>query len=90
MRGGVAQRRWWDRQRLYFQAQYLLGAIDDATYLTHPWRYRAPAELQLLKGLRSDAQGDAAAALAGYRAWQATPLWQRDEFPNPVWREFVA
>jgi len=86
----AAERRWWDRQRLYYQAQYLLGNIDDATYLQHPWRYYAPAELLLMKAIHAEDHGEPATAVANYRAWLALPEWQRDDFPSATWNEFAA
>jgi hypothetical protein len=81
--------RWDNRQRYYYQASYLMGTIDDAAYLVHPWKLFAPAELWLLKGIRADLQGRSADAVAAYTAWNAIPYYQQDEYPNPAWHVFV-
>ena len=77
------------QQQLCYQASYLLGEIDDATFLQQPWKIYVQAQLKLMQALRADHLGHQEQAISAYTAWQALPSYTRDDFPNPVWIEFV-
>ncbi|MBD3241104.1 MAG: hypothetical protein GF331_11005 [Chitinivibrionales bacterium] len=58
-------------RRLWFEAAYLSGRIDEKQFLDQPYAMRAQWRLKLLEAIRNDMQGNTAAALQGYRAWQS-------------------
>jgi hypothetical protein len=64
------QRRYSYKQQLWHQAAYLAGAIEDSAFLAQPYRLFANDHLLLLRALRDDIAGCAAAAIAGYRAFR--------------------
>lgn len=71
------EQRWNDRQRPWHRASYLLGEIDEATFLAQPLAQFTPAELLLLRAARADLAGDHAQAQVDYAAYVALPTWER-------------
>nr|MBA3847041.1 hypothetical protein [Planctomycetota bacterium] len=83
-------RRWFDRQRPWHLARYLLGEIDEAGLRAQPYCQYAEADLLLAQAVLAERRGDRAAASASYRAWADLPRWRRDDVVEPVSEEFVA
>ena len=80
-------------QRLWHLAGFLDGTLTADQLLAQPYRAEAEAWLRIATGLRADAAGDAVAARAAYRAFQALPLPERllaDFSPDPAVERFVA
>ena len=80
-------------QRLWHLAALIRGEITAERFLAQPYRAEAGAWLHLATGLRADIDGDAPAARAAYRAFQALPLEKRllEDFTfSPVVERFVA
>jgi tRNA A-37 threonylcarbamoyl transferase component Bud32 len=67
----------WQAQRPWHAARYMLGEIDEATYLSQPACGHASAALLLLRAMRAELAGNPAAALTDYRAYLALPLHKR-------------
>jgi hypothetical protein len=78
------------QQRLLYQARFLLGEATEAEFLAQPFRLYAPAQLILMQALRADHAGQVDVARSKYQAWLAIPTYQRAQFPDLAWSEFVA
>jgi hypothetical protein len=78
------------QQRLAFDAKLLSGAIDAPAYLAQPVQLFTRARLQLLEAMRAELAGDGAGAVTHYRAWLASPEYERGERPDPVLNRLVA
>ena len=83
------QARWNNRQRPWYVARYLLGEIDEATFLAQPFALQADADLALLQAVHADHAGDPGAADA-YRRWLALPSWRRNLFAPTIEDAFVS
>ena len=77
-------------QRPCFDARLLTGQIDANAFLAQPARIFEQPRLQLLQAMRAELSGDHADALAHYRSWQESPLYERGECPDVVLIRFVA
>ncbi|MBA3686022.1 MAG: hypothetical protein H0W72_12405 [Planctomycetes bacterium] len=73
----AAEHRWTHRQRIWHQAMYLLGTIDEQAFLGQPNRSQADAEMLVLRAMRREVAGRRAEALADWRAYLAKPTWRR-------------
>ncbi|HYE06175.1 MAG TPA: serine/threonine-protein kinase [Planctomycetota bacterium] len=82
--------RWFERQRAWHLARYVLGEIDEAGLRSQPYRQFAEADLLLAQAVMAERRGDRAAAVASYGAWSDIPRWRRAEAIDPVCEEFVA
>jgi hypothetical protein len=82
-------RRYIHEQRPWHNAMYLLGQIDQQTYLSQPSRVFAPADRMVLDGVRCDLEGKAEAALREYRGYLDIPLYRRGTYIEPVINRFV-
>lgn len=80
-------------QRLWHFAALISGKIPTERFLAQPYRAEATAWLHLATALRAEIDGNAPAAHAAYRAFQALPLEMRllEDFTfSPVVERFVA
>lgn len=74
-------------RRLWFEAAYIAGRIDDSTFLAQPCRYRADSRLVLFRAIRADLNADTRNAVRGYREWltktgSMVPLYENLSQPN--------
>lgn len=89
----LVDHRWHFAQQPWFCAAYLRGEIDEAAFLAQPRTGNAPALLAFCQGLGGEAAGDAAKALAGYRAFHDLPVHQRilhGSLRDPLVERFAA
>lgn len=56
-------------RRLWFEAAYLRGDIDDSAFLAQPCKFRTADRLLLFRAIRADVAGDAVLASQNYAAW---------------------
>lgn len=79
----TADRRDGAEQRLWHQAAWLSGMIDDQTFLAQPGESDPTEKLEMLRLLAADLRGDPNAS-AGWSAWASTrEIWLRS---RSVWR----
>jgi hypothetical protein len=77
-----------DQRESHF-ARFLLGEIDQRGFREQPYRVFMEARLRRARGMRAERLGHREEALAAYRAYLATPLWERSDRVDPVWDLFV-
>jgi serine/threonine protein kinase/tetratricopeptide (TPR) repeat protein len=69
-------------QQLWYEAAYLCGAIGDDAFVAQPWQLDIAERHAMVRALRSDLQGDTAAAAAQYDS--AMRVWLEDRsLPRP-------
>ncbi len=74
-------------QRLWHQAAYILGKIDDGQFLAQPYRMVVEADLLLAQAMRAEVQENPQQALEFYRRHAALP--NHAKTINPVLKAFV-
>jgi hypothetical protein len=77
MRRVIDGYRWTIAQTVWHDAAFIAGEIDEDAYRAQPYRRCMPARLALVQAIRADCRGEHEAALAAYRRYHATPLYQR-------------
>ncbi len=85
----IAQRRYAYEQQLWYDASFIAGSIDQATFLAQPHGLCAPAHLLICQAVRAERNHHVVEALAHYRAYLALPLWRRDLDSDPVTDRFA-
>jgi AraC-like DNA-binding protein len=75
LRRYVERLRYCFSQKLWYDARYLLGEIDDEQYLEQPNRHHVLGRLSFARAMRADCGGDRDKAAGLYRTYlQQTPL----------------
>jgi hypothetical protein len=82
-------RRYIYEQRPWYNAQFILGRVDDETFLDQPHCIYANADRELLSGIKLERAGKPDEALAHYRGFFAIPNYRRGWAPDPVIDDFV-
>ncbi len=86
----IADHAWIYEQRPRFDALFLSGRIGDDAFLSQPAPIYSRARLLLLQALSAELAGNRTAALDHYHSWQASPAYERGEYPDPVLMRLVA
>jgi hypothetical protein len=86
----IAEHRYSDRQRPWYAARFLTGAIDAREFLEQPLQLSARAWLLAVTGLKAERAGAPAAALAAYRDYLALPPQRHGVAIDPLMDRFVA
>jgi hypothetical protein len=76
-------------RKLWYEAAYLAGAIDDSAFLAQPCRLRLELRLLAMRAIRSDIRGDTTDAVRCYREWlegaaKIVTIYENSVMPSTV------